>query len=281
MSDVTTDQPQVAVEPDPVDSSSGRPPVWSGAVGLVVVAIVAGVMGWLIGRGGIDPEPVLVVAEQGDPIDRISPDDLVPEEGLDELQPPEFTLPDFFDRLREGAPPEFEEFLESLPPEFAEPFEGDPSRLFEEFLGGGRFREFFRDRDFGFPDPGQGFREQFDELRDSLGFDLPGFGIRPQVPDGYRLGGRDLKVGTDDGQVEFSLSMRAVGPEGEATIALTGEALDTSGDVVDLGGVDGYIGDGVITWSVADGRATASVSSDELSEEALLDLAATLAQTYR
>ena len=75
--------------------------------------------------------------------------------------------------------------------------------------------------------------------------------------------------------------MLAVGPEGEAVIELTGEELDTSGEEIDLGGATGYLSDEGIRWAVGDGQATVSVSSEALSEEALIDLATAVAQSYR
>ncbi len=279
MSETTTDRltGEPAGDAEPAEVAEAVPSNWQqGALPLLLVAIVAGLLGWLIGRGGLSAEPDTILIEP-DPAEALE----IPLP-LDELE----SLPDLFDQLREGAPPEFEEFLESLPEDFGGLFDGDPSRLFEEFFDQRRFERFFDegftgDEGFTVPRPGEGFRRQFDELRESLGLDLPAIGFRPPVPEGYRLGGRNLTVETVDGRVEFAWSMVAVGPEGEAVIELTGDELDTTGEEIDLGGVTGYLSDEGIRWPVGDGQVTASVSSDALSEEALIELATAVAQSYR
>ena len=131
MSETTTTELTDDVER--TDSPDPSPPAWQGAVPLLLVAIVAGLLSWLIGRGGVNPEPETIIIEP-EPAEALE----IPLP-LDELE----SLPDLFDQLREGAPPEFEEFLESLPEDFGGLFEGDPSRLFDELFDQRRIERFF------------------------------------------------------------------------------------------------------------------------------------------
>lgn len=239
---------------------------WVSAWALLAVAVVAGVIGWLIGRGGLSPD------DAGLPEQAVVTDDALPRIEPEDPSP-------FFGQFPDEVPPAVREFFESLPRDLGELRGTEPGRFFEDFFEGDRFSDFFGP-DFGITGPDE-LLDQLDELRDGLGFDFGGLGLVPEVPPGYQLGDRNLRVEIVDGQIEFTWSLVAGGPDGEVAIEVRNGAIEPAGEEIDLDGVVGYQTDDGISWEIGAGRATVSISSGDLSESELAEFATVVAEGLR
>jgi hypothetical protein len=264
-----------------------------GVLGLVVLA---GLIGWGLGRSSVEDRPTSALAADGAAVPGPSTTTTVAPETIPPGAEGDLVPPELFEGLPEDLADELRQFLDSLPegagerffidPEgFLERFEpqfgGDLEEFFgpgglEEFFGQNGLEEFFGEGRFFGPDgsfefpPGAGRLGLLDDQ-------LQAFGLPPlegMLPEGATLRGLSFSGGrsTTGQAVELAIRFEVDGTPAELVID-SADALDPDlGSAVDLNGTPARLVDDAVVWEI-EGGVTLTLRAGGLDTEALIELA--------